>query len=143
MSLFPHYNVRKINKYLHWDTRIFIRHLEDTLDIELEDYARTVEGRVTMREGEDDQVIIKIKALGKYEEAVLELLKDHFNEEKMTDNVCAKVPPEIISALSEEFETKEWRYTFSCSVPGKYAKTRTVYIFVAYDEDGMYAYFWE
>lgn len=115
-----------------------IQYLEKTLEIELNDYVEVAEGEVTMKEGEEDIGVVKVKVLMEYEEKVIELLKDNFWE--ITGNPYVQVPPFPPNSLVQEVETKEWKYTFSCFRDGKYAKTREITLLVAYDDGGMYIY---
>ncbi len=118
-----------------------IQYLREAWDIELEDYAEVAEGEIEMHEDEEDTGVIKVKVRMKYAETVLELLKDNFGE--ITGNQYDQVPPFPSNSLVSEVETKEWKYTFSCSREGKYVKTRVLYAYVVYDDGEMYIYFWE
>ena len=116
-----------------------VQYLEDLLDIELSDYVEVAEGRVTIKEGEEDEAIIKIKVLEEYEETVLKLLEENSDEEDIKSDTYAA---EILNTFSERFESNNWQHVYTCFLFGKYAKTRLIFIFVAYDEEGMYVYFW-
>lgn len=118
-----------------------IQYLREAWDIELEDYAEVAEGEIEMHEDEEDTGVIKVKVRMKYAETVLELLKDNLGE--ITGNPYDQVPPFPSNSLVSEVETKEWKYTFSCSREGKYAKTRELFVYVVYDDGEMYIYFWE
>lgn len=102
-----------------------IQYLREAWDIELEDYAEVAEGEIEMHEDEEDTGVIKVKVRMKYAETVLELLKDNLGE--ITGNPYDQVPPFPSNSLVSEVETKEWKYTFSCSREGKYAKTRELF----------------
>ena len=115
-----------------------IQYLEKAWNIELEDYVEDVIGEVKMHEDEEDTGVIKVKVLREYEETVIKLLKDNLGE--ITGNPYDRVPPFPSNSLVNEVETKEWRYTFSRSREGKYAKTRLIYLLIVYDDDGMYIY---
>ena len=118
-----------------------IQYLEKAWNIELEDYVEDAIGEVKMHEDEEDTGIIKVKVLKEYEETVIKFLKDNLGE--ITGNPYDSVPPFPSNSLVNEVETKEWRYTFSRSREGKYAKTRLLFVYVVYDDSGMYIYFWE
>ena len=118
-----------------------IQYLEKTLEIELNDYVEVAEGEVTMKEGEEDIGVVKVKVLMEYEENIIELLKEKFLE--IDGNSHPGVLPFPSNSLVKEVETKEWEYTFWCLGEGKYAKTRRMIVLVAHDDHGMYVYFWE
>ena len=118
-----------------------IQYLEKAWNIELEDYVEDAIGEVKMHEDEEDTGVIKVKVLKEYEETVIKFLKDNLGE--ITGNPYDSVPPFPSNSLVKEVETKEWKYTFSCFGEGKYAKTREIFVYVVYDDGGMYIYFWE
>lgn len=118
---------------------ILVQYLEDLLEISLEDYAETAEGRVTVREGEEDEFIIKVKVPAGYEETVLELMKENFFEEDMESDMCSNF---LKSFYKEYGVADEWKYFFWCFRSGKYAKTIIPTILVSYNDGRMYLYFW-
>ena len=118
-----------------------IQYLEKTLEIELNDYVEVAEGEVTMKEGEEDIGVVKVKVLMEYEEKIIELLKDIFLE--IDGNSHPGVLPFPSNSLVKEVETKEWEYTFLGLREGKYAKTKRMIMLSARDDHGMHIYFWE
>lgn len=118
-----------------------IQYLNNICDIEFGNYAEIAVGEVEIDEYAENHCMIKMRVLMGYENTILQILNDNFPEIK--SNPYGGIPPLPPNSLIEEVETKEWEYTFSFCREGRSAKTKETFIFVTYDNDRMYIYFWE
>lgn len=122
------------NKYK--DLRVYT---EKLLEIEWNDCIETATGDVKRKIGEEENAHIKLEMKEGYEEKVLNILRNSFG--KPFDPSLVIVPGYQGHEFATEIKNGDLQYVYEIAMEGKRAKTRSIDVYVVYDENNrMYIY---
>lgn len=116
------------NKYK--DLRVYT---EKLLEIEWNDCIESATGNVEKKIGEEENAYIKLEVKEGYEEEVLNILRNSFG--KPFDLSLVIVPGYQGHEFATEIKNGNLQYVFEIAMEGKRAKTRSIDIYVVYDEN--------
>ena len=112
---------------------------EKLLEIEWNDCIESATGYVERKIGEEENAYIKLGVKEGYEEDVLNILRNSFGEP--FDLSWVIVPGYQGHEFAAEIKNGDLQYVFEIFMEGKRAKTRSIDVYVVYDENNrMYVY---
>ena len=112
---------------------------EKTLDIEWKDCIASAVGDVEANWGEEEYAHIKLEVQEGCEEEVLDIIQSRCGES--FDLSRTIIPGYQGHEFAMEIKNSDIKYIFYVSMEGKWVKTRSIRIYVVYDENGkMYVY---
>lgn len=114
-------------------------YIERILKIEWSDCIEVATGNVETRIGKDDYAYVKLEVKEGYEGTVLNIVRNRFGNP--TDLSGFIMPGYQGHEFAEEIKNSNTQYVFETFMEGKEAKTRSIMIYVVYDENNrMYIY---